>query len=116
LAAQVIIRLYRTKDGKTPFRAWITSLRDITGRAHINAKITDLRLGHTGNCKSVGEGVTELKVDFGPGYRVYFGRRGRELVILLCGSDKDDQDTAIKQAKKYWADYKKQLQSRGEQS
>ncbi|HEX8502638.1 MAG TPA: type II toxin-antitoxin system RelE/ParE family toxin [Pyrinomonadaceae bacterium] len=106
MATLIHVKLYRTKDGRTPFRTWITSLRDVDGRNRINAKITGLKLGNTSNCEPVGEGVSELKIDFGPGYRVYFAKRGKSLIILLCGSDKDDQHSAIKQAKKYWADYK----------
>ena len=59
-----------------------------------------------GDCKPVGEGVSELRVDYGPGYRVYFGQKGRTLVVLLCGGDKRTQDRDIRLAKQYWREFK----------
>ncbi len=97
---------YVTLDNKAPYEEWLDSLTDREGRNKIDIKITRLRTGNLGKCRAVGEGVTELKIDFGPGYRVYFGQDGTTLVILLCGGDKDTQDQDIKTAKEYWADYK----------
>lgn len=63
--------------------------------------------GNFGDCKPVGEGISELRVDIGTGYRVYYGQHGRVLVILLCGGDKSSQQTDIKRAKEYWANWKR---------
>ena len=82
------------------FARWFDSLRDRQVRARINVRIRRLSLGNFGDVKPVGEGVSELRIDFGPGYRVYFVSRGRTLVILLAGGDKRNQDRDIKKAQK----------------
>ncbi len=82
------------------FAEWIDDLRDIRGRARIQARIERLAMGNPGDAKSVGEGVCELRIDFGPGYRVYFTRRGREIVILLAGGDKSSQPKDISAAQR----------------
>ena len=82
------------------FARWIDDLRDIRGRARIQARIERLAMGNPGDAKSVGEGVSELRIDFGPGYRVYFMRRGREVVILLAGGDKRSQTRDIRTAQR----------------
>jgi putative addiction module killer protein len=82
------------------FTRWFDGLRDRQVRARINVRIRRLSLGNFGDAKPVGEGVSELRIDFGPGYRVYFVRRGRMLVILLAGGDKHSQDRDIKKAQK----------------
>jgi len=80
------------------FSKWLRELRDRQARARIQTRIDRLQLGLAGDVKPVGEGVSELRIDFGPGYRVYFIRRGRESVILLAGGDKRTQDRDIKTA------------------
>ncbi len=80
------------------FAKWIDNLRDIRARARVQVRIERLALGHAGDVKPVGEGVSELRIDYGPGYRVYFKRRGRSLVILLAGGDKRTQARDIKTA------------------
>ncbi len=100
------IQLYVTEDDKKPFVTWISKLKDVKGRGVIKARINRLRLGNFGDCKPVGDGVWELRIDFGPGYRVYYGQTGKQLVLLLCGGDKDTQSADITTAKRYWADYK----------
>ncbi|MCE5281099.1 MAG: type II toxin-antitoxin system RelE/ParE family toxin [Deltaproteobacteria bacterium] len=82
------------------FSQWFDSLRDRQARARINVRIRRLSLGNFGDAKPVGEGVSELRVDFGPGYRVYFVRRGLRLVILIAGGDKRTQDRDIRKAQK----------------
>jgi putative addiction module killer protein len=77
---------------------WYKSLRDREARARINTRIRRLSLGNPGDVKPVGEGVSELRIDYGPGYRVYFVQRGEALVILLAGGDKRTQDRDIKTA------------------
>ena len=80
------------------YAAWIDSLRDVQGRARILVRIERLAAGNPGDVKPVGEGVSELRIDVGPGYRVYFTKRGREVVILLAGGDKSSQAVDIKTA------------------
>jgi len=77
---------------------WIDNLRDLQARARIQVRIERLAAGNPGDVKAVGEGVSELRIDYGPGYRVYFTKRGREVVILLAGGDKTTQSTDIKAA------------------
>lgn len=100
------IELYVTPDGKTPFTNWLEALKNTKARAKIRVRLDRLRLGNLGDCHPVGVGVSELRIDFGPGYRVYFGQEGNKKIILLCGGDKSTQETDIKKAQAYWADYK----------
>ena len=85
------------------FAKWIDGLRDIRARARVLARIERLASGYAGDVKPVGEGVSEMRIDYGPGYRVYFRKRGRSLVILLAGGDKRSQrrdiDTALRLAR-----------------
>jgi len=80
------------------FSKWLRELRDRQARARIQTRIDRLQLGLAGDVRPVGEGVSELRIDYGPGYRVYFVQRGRKLVILLAGGDKRTQDRDIKTA------------------
>jgi putative addiction module killer protein len=82
------------------FARWLDGLRDLRARARIQARIERLALGNPGDVKPVGEGVPELRIDHGPGYRVYFKQRGRELIILLAGGDKSTQARDINMALK----------------
>jgi putative addiction module killer protein len=82
------VRVYARSDGSEPFTQWLRGLRDGTTRNRIRQRIARIRLGNFGDVRSVGDGVQELRIHFGPGYRVYFGREGDALVILLCGGDK----------------------------
>ena len=81
------------------FDEWLRKLRDDRARARIQARILRLSMGNAGDAKPVGEGISEMRIDYGPGYRVYFIRRGDELIVLLCGGDKAMQDKDIKLAK-----------------
>lgn len=80
------------------FRRWYEGLRDRTARAKIAVRIDRLAMGNTGDARAVGRGVSELRIDHGPGYRVYFVRRGDELVVLLAGGDKSSQSRDIARA------------------
>ena len=80
------------------FTAWFAGLRDQRARARIRARIDRLSLGNSGDVKSVGSGVSEMRIDYGPGYRMYFINRGKTVVILLCGGDKRSQARDIAQA------------------
>ena len=82
----------------TPFAQWLDELRDIQARARIQARIERLAAGNPGDVEPIGEGVSELRINYGPGYRVYFRKRGRELIILLAGGDKATQAKDIKAA------------------
>ncbi|MCB4800609.1 putative addiction module killer protein [Methylobacterium brachiatum] len=82
----------------TIYEAWFAGLRDERARARIDVRIKRLALGNAGDVKPVGEGVSELRIDYGPGYRVYFAQRGSEIVLLLCGGDKRRQDRDIREA------------------
>lgn len=100
------IQTYETLEGKIPFEEWLDSLRDREGKAKIKGRLQRVGLGNLGDCKSVGEGVSELKIDCGPGYRVYFGERDSTIVLLLCGGDKSTQDRDIRKAKEYWIEFR----------
>ena len=100
------IEIYSTINGRLPFSEWINGLRDMPGRAIIRSRINRLRLGNFGDCKSVGGGVLELRMDVGPGYRVYLGKDAGVVVVLLCGGDKRSQKRDITQAQNYWQDYR----------
>lgn len=78
------------------YAQWIDNLRDLQVRARVQVRIERLAAGNSGDVKAVGEGVSELRIDYGPGYRVYFTKRGREVVILLAGGDKTTQAADIK--------------------
>jgi len=80
------------------YAKWLDGLRDIRARARVLARVERLAMGHPGDVKSVGEGVSELRINYGPGYRVYYKRQGHELVILLAGGDKNSQSRDIKTA------------------
>jgi putative addiction module killer protein len=82
------------------FLDWLRSLRDLRAMARIQIRIDRLALGNAGDVNSVGEGVSELRVDYGPGYRVYYAQHGKALVVLLCGGDKRTQSSDIAMAKK----------------
>ncbi|HEX9876266.1 MAG TPA: type II toxin-antitoxin system RelE/ParE family toxin [Gammaproteobacteria bacterium] len=102
----VKVRRYQTAEGKVPLSEWLDGLRDGRARARIVARLDRLSVGLLGDWKSVGEGVSELRVDYGPGYRVYYGQDGKTLILLLCGGDKRIQTKDIKKAHGYWKDYK----------
>ena len=99
------IDYYVTKEGKKPFKEWLESLKDIKARARIRVRLDRARLGNLGDNRSVGEGVRELRVDYGPGYRIYFAIEGNRLILLLLGGEKSEQDRDILRAKDYWRDH-----------
>jgi putative addiction module killer protein len=101
------LEIYLTEEGRAPFTEWFDSLRDIRGRVKIRTRLDRVQLGNFGDGASVGEGVNELRINFGPGYRVYYGQAGPKIVLLLCGGDKSTQPQDILQATRYWKDYKK---------
>jgi putative addiction module killer protein len=96
---------YVTPAGRDPFGDWLNAMRDRRAAATILLRISRLQRGLFGDCKPVGGGVSELRVDIGPGYRVYFVRAGENIILLLCGGDKRRQHDDITQAKRYWSAY-----------
>lgn len=82
------------------FVAWMKDLRDQRAKARITLRIDRMAIGNLGDVRPIGEGVSEMRIDYGPGYRIYFCRRGKEIVMLLCGGDKGSQDRDIRAAKR----------------
>jgi putative addiction module killer protein len=101
------IRFYMNSSGKCPFEEWLGSLKDSKARMRIRARIARLEVGNFGDCKGLRDGVQEIRIDYGPGYRVYLSRQGKVIVLLLCGSDKREQDRAIEKAIDYLKDWKR---------
>ena len=99
------LRYYVTSGGHQPFAEWFADL-DPVARAKVARALVRMEQGNLSNVKSIGEGVLEYRIDFGPGYRVYFGRDGEVLVILLTGGTKKRQQRDIEAAKEYWRDYR----------
>ena len=110
------VLVYQTKDGQAPFNGWIDKIKDILAKARIRTQINRLRLGLLGDAKSVGNGVHELRIDTGKGYRVYFANHGQNIVILLYGGNKKTQDKDIRLSKEYWNDYKTREKSKSAES
>ena len=102
------IESYVTANDRVPFLEWLYSLKDVQGKAKIKERLKRVRLGNLGDYRSVGEGVFELRINYGPGYRVYFGQVGEIIVLLLCGGDKSSQEKDIRKAQEYWIDYRSQ--------
>ena len=105
------VRYYVAANGDEPFSDWFAELEAVT-RAKVARAIARMEQGNLSNVKSVGGGVLEYRIDFGPGYRVYFGRAGDALVILLMGGTKKRQQRDIDAAHGYWQDYKQSKRGR----
>ena len=99
------IQKYLTSEGRSPFGICLRGLRDMRARALIRIRLDRLRLGNLGDYRSVGNGVYELRLAYGPGYRLYFGVADRTTVVLLAGGTKNMQQRDIIRAKHYWTDY-----------
>ena len=98
--------VYSDKNGKEPFTKWLNGLNDARSRRRILTRLRRIEQGNYGDCKHLQDGVFELRLFFGPGYRIYFGEDGYRLVVLLCGGDKSIQQKDILKALKYWNEYK----------
>ena len=105
------IRYYVAEDGSQPFAEWFADMEPVA-RAKVARAITRMEQGNISNVKPVGEGVLEYRLDFGPGYRVYFGRDGAALVVLLTGGTKKRQQRDIENARTCWQDYKDRKRGR----
>ena len=103
------IREYVSRDGKKPFIDWLKKIRDQRAIEKILIQVDRLEMGNTGHCRSLGDGLHELRIHYGPGYRVYFGNTGRHIILLLCGGNKASQQRDIKRARQYWKDYRRTL-------
>ncbi|MBU6338950.1 MAG: type II toxin-antitoxin system RelE/ParE family toxin [Rickettsiales bacterium] len=106
---QYDIEIFTTTQGKEPFSDWFESF-DRNIKKRIILRIDRIKNGNLGDYKNIGDGVFKFKFDFGSGYRIYFGKDNKKLIILLCGGDKKTQKQDIKKAKQYWLEYNHQLQ------
>ncbi len=106
------LREYQTAAGRSPFGDWFQAL-DALAAAKVTTAVTRLGLGNTSNVKGVGSGVFELRIDFGPGYRIYFGKDGAEIVILLGGGTKKKQQRDIEIAHEHWQAFKARKKGQG---
>lgn len=98
---------YQRADGREPFTDWLDALCDKVAQARIRLRLRQVEAGNMGDCESVGEGVIELRVHVGAGYRVYCGRHGKLIVLLLCGGNKRTQPADIRYAKELWTEWKR---------
>jgi putative addiction module killer protein len=103
------IKIYETPKGKKPFVEWIESIKDIKTKRRLDTRLDRLEFGNFGDRKSVGDGVFELRLDFGAGYRVYYGEIGNIIVLLLLGGDKSTQERDIVKARACFKDYMEHL-------
>ena len=102
-----VVIVYRTREGDEPFTDWLFSLRDKIFRYRIETRINRIEQGNYGDHKRF-QGIVEIRLDFGKGYRLYCGEDGNTLVVLLVGGDKGSQDKDITEALDYWRDYYEQ--------
>ena len=103
------VRNYVSQQGNVPFEDWLQSLRDRKARAIIRNRLNRVRRGNRGDAEPVGDAVFELRIHYGPGYRVYYGELERTVVILLCGGTKSSQRRDIERAKAYWQDLRSRI-------
>ena len=103
----VEILRYRREDGRDPFTEWLDAVRDKMAQARIRIRLRQVQAGNFGDIEPVGDGVSELRIHIGAGYRVYCGRHGKAVVILLCGGDKGRQAADIKRARVLWSEWKR---------
>ena len=105
-----VLQVYQTAAGRQPFTQWLEGLADRQARARIRTRLDRLALGNFGDHRPLDGGVYELRVDWGPGYRVYYARVGTVILLLLCGGDKKTQSKDIANAKTYLRDYQDRTQ------
>jgi putative addiction module killer protein len=102
---------YVTKDGRDPLNEWIAHVSDRQARARVLLRIQRMSAGNFGDCKPLTDGVWELRIDYGPGYHVYYARAGKSLLLLLVGGDKRSQQADIATAVSYWKDWNRRNES-----
>jgi len=101
------LRIYSTTQGRAVFADWLRKLRDTKAKAAVIRRINRVEHGNFGDHKSCREGVWELRIDMGPGYRVYYAQSAKTIILLLCGGDKGTQDSDIAKACEYWRDWQR---------
>jgi putative addiction module killer protein len=101
------LREYLSEYGHSPFNDWLQKLRDLQARARVRARLNRVRLGNLGDYVSIGDGVFELRIFYGPGYRVYYSQEHDNVILLLLGGTKDTQKRDIRIAKAHLANYRK---------
>jgi putative addiction module killer protein len=101
---------YQRADGREPFTEWLATVPDKVAAARIRVRLRQVEAGNFGDCDAVGEGVIERRIHVGAGYRVYCGRHGKAVVLLLCGGDKSTPARDIKRAKELWSEWKRRQQ------
>lgn len=101
-----LLKIYQEKNGKLPLVNWIESIQNNIYKARIKNRLSRIEAGNIGDYKYLKSGIYELRLCFGAGFRIYFGKIGNVIVLLLCGGDKKTQKNDIEKAKKYWKDYK----------
>ncbi|MCB1115236.1 MAG: type II toxin-antitoxin system RelE/ParE family toxin [Chlamydiia bacterium] len=102
---EIEVEVYETATGKRPFEIWFEGLKEVHTKARISMRLDRLKLGNFGDCKTLQEGVSELRIHYGPGIRIYYGKIGNKIVLLLCGGNKSSQNKDINKAKNYLKDY-----------
>ncbi len=100
------IRIYQTSEGKHPYLDWYDNLKEMKTKVVILKRVDRIALGNFGDCKSLKDGLYELRIDYGPGYRIYFAQEKAQIVLLLCAGDKSTQATDILKAKEYYDDFR----------
>jgi putative addiction module killer protein len=99
-----------TGAGRDPYQSWLDRLKDLRARVAIQRRVDRIAAGHFGDHKHCRDGVWELRVDVGPGYRIYYAQAGQVILVLLCGGDKRSQSADIETAVKYWTDYQRRVE------
>ncbi len=102
---EIEIEFYQTPSGHNPFDDWFESIQEMHTRSKILTRLDRLKLGNFGDCKSLGEGIAELRIHYGPGIRIYYSKIGNKVILLLCGGNKRSQSKDIDKAKEYLREY-----------
>ncbi len=105
MSQTIDIQIYQTDMGREPFNIWFNKLEKTT-KAVIDARFERIKIGNLGDCTPLKHGLWEFRIDYGPGYRIYFGKISNQIILLINAGDKGNQGRDIEKAKKYWLDYK----------
>lgn len=110
---EIDVEIYETSGGQRPFEKWFNSLRERLTQTKVLTRLNRLKMGNFGDCKTLQDGVCELRIDHGPGLRIYYGKIGAKLILLLCGGDKSSQEKNIAKAKEYFKDWAERNKKHG---